>query len=427
MSIRILCTGDVHLGRRPSRIPEDLDAKALGPAAVWNSFVRSAIELKVHAVALTGDVVDQSNRFYEAFSVLQSGVKRLVDAGIAVYAVSGNHDCDVLPRLADQIPEFRLLGRGGKWEQVVIPSQDAPPVRLVGWSFPTKHVSTNPLSGFDIPTRSIATVGLLHCDYGAVDSPYAPVTSSDLASSGADAWLLGHIHKPEILSESSPLVLYPGSPQGLDPSERGPRGAWLVTIEPGRPPRAELLPLAALRWEQIDVPLDGVADEDALGESVIEAIQARHGEIRGLLGDAATVGCRLRLQGRTAIHRRLPSLTGVINTDLRPSIDGVEYFIEKIEDLSRPDRALEDIARTGDPAGLLARRLLILDSRAPVESYDELIDSGQKAIQKRRSAAVFASLDDGAEAPGREDVRDMLTRSGLKMLDSLLAQKEDPA
>ena len=94
MSIRILCTGDIHLGRRPSRVPESIDAHALGPTAAWKCFVRSAIELKVHAVVLTGDVVDASNRFYEAFSVLQSGVEQLVKAGITIYAVSGNHDWD---------------------------------------------------------------------------------------------------------------------------------------------------------------------------------------------------------------------------------------------------------------------------------------------------------------------------------------------
>ena len=113
MGVRILCIADVHLGRRPAHIPETIDARALGPAPAWHAFVRRAVELEVDAVALTGDVVDETNRFYEAFSVLQSGVKRLVDSGIPIFAVSGNHDFEVLPRLADRIPEFRLLGRGG--------------------------------------------------------------------------------------------------------------------------------------------------------------------------------------------------------------------------------------------------------------------------------------------------------------------------
>ena len=37
-----------------------------------------------------------------------------MDAGIAVIAVSGNHDTEVLPRLAREIPELRLLGAGAQ-------------------------------------------------------------------------------------------------------------------------------------------------------------------------------------------------------------------------------------------------------------------------------------------------------------------------
>jgi len=424
MSIRILCTGDVHLGRRPSRIPENIDAHALGPAAAWGLFVNSAIELKVHAACLTGDVVDASNRFYEAFSLLQSGVQKLVDAGIAVYAVSGNHDWDVLPRLADRIPEFRLLGRGGKWEQTVLPSKETPAVRLVGWSFPARHFSTNPLANLDPPKAGMATVGLLHCDCGASGGPYGPVALEDLADRNVDAWLLGHIHKPDIRSKSLPLVLYPGSPQGLNPGEPGAHGAWLVTIESGRPPKADHLPMEALRWEQIDVPLEGVGDEDALNATVIDAMRARHDEIRGEMSYTKAVGCRLRLQGRTAIHRRLASLTSGMRTDLKPPFDEVEYFIEKIEDLSRPDLDLEDIAGANDPAGLLARRLLILDRAAPEEAYLELIRAAGEAIHKRRSASAFVSLPDSTDPPGEEEVRDMLVSAGMRMLDNLLAQKE---
>jgi len=424
MSIRILCTGDVHLGRRPSRVPENIDAHALGPTAAWNCFVRSAIELKVHAAVLTGDVVDESNRFYEAFSVLQSGVEQLVKAGITIYAVSGNHDWEVLPRLAKRIPEFHLLGRGGRWEEAILPSEDMPAVRFLGWSFPARHVSTNPLAGLDPPKRGMATVGLLHCDCGAAGSSYGPTALGDLTGRGADAWLLGHIHKPDILSESLPLVLYPGSPQGLDPSERGAHGAWLVTIEPGRPPKADLLPLAALRWEQIDVPLEGVGDGDSLDATVIEAMRARHDEIHGEMGCTKAVGCRLRLQGRTAIHRLLASLSPDMRADLKPPFDQVEYFIEKIEDLSRPDLDLEDIARANDPAGLLARRLLLVDRGAPEEPYLDLIRAAGRAIGQQRSGSVFASLPDSTEQPGGEDVRGMLMKAGLNVLDRLLAQKE---
>ena len=423
-SIRILCTGDVHLGRRPSRVPETMDAHALGPTGVWKCFVRSAIELKVHAVVLTGDVVDESNRFYEAFSVLQSGVQQLAEAGIAILAVSGNHDWEVLPRLADRIPKFRLLGQGGRWHETFLQPPGLSQVRFMGWSFPARHISTNPLADYAPPTRPLPTIGILHCDCDAPGSSYGPVALAELRGKPAHAWLLGHIHKPGLLSESLPLILYPGSPQGLDPSEQGSHGAWLITIEPGQGPKAELLPLAALRWEQIDVPLEGVSDEESLGGTVIEAMRAKHNQIRDEMGHTRTVGCRLCLRGRTRLHRRLPSVTPEIQANLRPSFDDVEYFIEKIEDLSQPDLPLEDIARSNDPAGLLAKRLLLLDRQTPDESYHELIRAARQSIQRQRSSSVFASLPDSTDQPTDEEVRGMLRNVGLTMLDHLLAQKE---
>ena len=424
MGVRILCTGDVHLGRRPVRIPEGLGARALGPDRAWRRFVDAAIESQLEAVVLTGDAVDQSNRFYEAFSDLQSGVRRLVEAEIPIFAVSGNHDFNVLPRLADQMPGFRLLGRGGRWEEAVLHRQNVPVLRFCGWSFPANHVWKSPLDDYRPPADDLPTVGLLHCDCDAVGSSYGPVSLGKLRAKAPMAWLLGHVHKPGLLCESRPLVLYPGSPQGLDPGEPGAHGAWLVTIEPGRTPTAELRPLAALRWERIDLPLDEVADEDALGPAVVRALRARHDRIRGEMDLATAVGCRLRMLGRTPLHARLPGLEAGIRADLRPVFDGVEYFIEKIEVLSRPDLSLEDLARSNDPAGLLAGRLVLLERREPARAYGELIRKARRPIETSRSGSVFASLDDATGPPTDEQVRSVLIGAGLTMLDRLVSQKE---
>lgn len=424
MGLRILCTGDVHLGRRPRRIPDGIDARALGPSAVWESFVRAAIDGKVDAVALTGDVVDESNRFYEAYSILQSGVRSLVDAGVAVLAVAGNHDYEVLARLAGHIPEFRLLGRGGHWEQFVLQRPGMPPVRFQGWSFPARLVSRNPLADYTPPTDDLPTLGLLHCDCDASASSYAPVALAELKAKSPTAWLLGHIHKPAILSADLPLVLYPGSPQGLDPSEQGTHGAWLVTIEAGRPPTAECLPLAALRWEAIDLPLEKVTEEDALMSAVMTAMRERHEQIRGEMDHTKAVGCRLALRGRTAIHRRLPGLIDQMRDELRPPLDGVEYFIEKVTDLSRPEAALREIAGANDPAGLLAMRLIALDRREPSADCRELILRARRCIEDARAKAVFSSLPDSTEDPTEQQLRELLVKAGLAVLDNLLAQKE---
>lgn len=422
--IRILCAGDMHLGRRPTWVPETADLNALKPTAIWRSFVDTAIERKVDAVVLTGDVVDESNKFFEAYSALQSGIERLTESGISVVAVSGNHDFDVLPRLADQIPGFHLLGRGGQWQDFVLEKDGTSVVRFQGWSFPTRHVSHDPLMGYVVPTDELPTVGILHCDCNVPTSNYGPVSLASLKAKSPIVWLLGHVHKPGLLSDSHPLILYPGSSQGLDPSESGAHGAWLVSLGSEHAPTAELLPIARLRWEQVEISLDSVSDDDVFQRVAIEALQEQHQQIRRELGDTRWIGCRLHLVGRTPLHRSVPRLILDTRSNLIPEFEDVKYFIERVEDSSRPDIPLEDIARSHDLPGLLARRILILDSREPRESYRDLLYAARARIEEDRSRPQFASLPANDDPLSEEQVRNLLLKAGLHSLDELLSQKE---
>ncbi|HVS17599.1 MAG TPA: metallophosphoesterase, partial [Planctomycetota bacterium] len=118
----ILFVGDVHLGRRPARVPdlagEGIDTRELSPRAAFEAVVREARARSVDAVVFLGDVVDREEHFLEAWGTLRQGVAELLEDGIAVLAVAGNHDVVALPRLADEIEGFRLIGRGGVWETV---------------------------------------------------------------------------------------------------------------------------------------------------------------------------------------------------------------------------------------------------------------------------------------------------------------------
>ena len=424
MTIRILCTGDIHLGRRATQVPEATDPHVFRPTAAWQSFVDTAVERQVDIVVLTGDVVDETNKFYEAFSVLDAGVRRMVDEGIAVLAVAGNHDFDVLPRLADQIPDFHLLGRGGRWQEFIHEHNGAPAVRFQGWSFPARHMSNNPMATYSAPSDGVPTVGVLHCDCDVVRSVYGPVSLADLKGTGLLAWLLGHIHKPQVLSHEYPLIFYPGSLQGLDPGEPGMHSASLLTIGAGPSLEIERLALSGLRWEHLDVSVDSAEDEDSLQRALTGALRERHEGILGELGQTSLIACRLRLLGRTSMHRSLPSLIPTIESDLRPEFDGVEYFIESIENLSKPDISLEEIARSTDPAGLLARRLLLLERREPTEEYQDIVERAKRSIEEARGVSQFAALQSDAVSIGQEQVRGLLLQSGLRALDELLAQKE---
>lgn len=65
MSLRLLMTGDLHLGRSSSRLPDALKHEARA-ATAWGRIVDLALAEQVSAVLLSGDVADESNRFWEA-------------------------------------------------------------------------------------------------------------------------------------------------------------------------------------------------------------------------------------------------------------------------------------------------------------------------------------------------------------------------
>ena len=96
-NLNLLCTGDVHLGRHPTRIPSEIDGQQFSPKSVWQSTVNEAIRRRVDAVVITGDVVDRENRYFEAYGAFEAGISRLEAEEIPV--VAGVVVCNV--------PQFR--------------------------------------------------------------------------------------------------------------------------------------------------------------------------------------------------------------------------------------------------------------------------------------------------------------------------------
>ncbi|NUP98122.1 MAG: metallophosphoesterase, partial [Planctomycetaceae bacterium] len=146
MAFELFAVGDIHLGRTPQGLPAGFEPERFSPRAAWREAVEEALRRKVDAVVLLGDVVDHDRNFLEAYSPLKQGVEKLLAAGIRVVAVVGNHDVEVLPRLAREIAGLRLIGAGGAWEELELSGRDQTTLRLVGWSFPRARVTEDPVA-----------------------------------------------------------------------------------------------------------------------------------------------------------------------------------------------------------------------------------------------------------------------------------------
>lgn len=426
--MKILCTADVHIGRRPTRLPDSIDRAALSCAQSWTALVDRAIEERVNLLLVAGDLVDQANRFYEAAGAVEAGVRALAARGITTLAVAGNHDHDTLPWIASlfQADEFRLLGGGGCWERHTIREDGRAVLHVDGWSFPAGVVTEDPVPQLPrSPRDGVPVIGLLHADLDQPASRHTPVSLAGLRSTPVDFWLLGHVHRRTQLEHpGAATVLYPGSLQAMDPGEPGVHGPWLVEIDAGGRFEVRQIPLSTVRYETVEVSVEGVAEEGEVERRVVDAVHAALRGIEGEAGPLRYLSLRMRLTGRTRLHRWLERRTWEDVAGLEARHGELRGVVERLEVATRPERDLDALIHGHDPPALLARLVRNLESGELSGHEGELVRSALARAEQVRGARQYLPLDDRQVACPEAHVRALLEEQALLLLDELLAEQE---
>lgn len=422
----------MHLGRLPSRVPVGSAdgimpvVTDLGPGAAWRRTAEEAVAREVDAVVLAGDVVHGANDVFKGAAALNEGLRLLAGAGIPVLAVAGNHDTRVLPELARR-GGITLLGAGGTWSAAEIVPAGRPRVRVVGWSFPEARWPHSPLATPPPPRqRDRVTLGVLHADLDMAGSPYAPVSSSDLAATGYAAWLMGHVHLPgEPSGGGRPFYL--GSLCGLDPTETGVHGPVLVSVAADGEVAMRRLPLAPLRWVAADLDLTGTGRtaEDLptlVNNAMLDACADGAPDDDGALA----VGIRLRLTGDVSdpeavrgAAARLRAAKPVIPTGRAAA------FLDRLDDEVRRAADLTALAAHETPPGLLARRILVLEGADVVCGVADPGNWRRQLLEEaRRRIADADSIDQfGLLPPGITD--EEVRREAVAVARLLLERLDD--
>ncbi|MET0844156.1 MAG: exonuclease SbcCD subunit D [Mycetocola sp.] len=278
--MRILHTSDWHIGRtfHGHSTIENLRSVLATLAVV----VR---EREVDVVAVSGDIFDSATPAAESYTVLESAVMALREAGATVVLTSGNHDSATrlgfMSRFSG-LAGVHVVTRHDQHDQPITLNDEHGPVHFYGIPYLEPSLirhhypdaalrSHEQVLGFvmdrirtDLAARGGRSLVLSHCfavnvaatdadngtsvvhtsdverDITAGGIDYVPLSVFD----GPDYVALGHLHGRSSLSDR---VRYSGAPLHYSFSEAAkPRGGWLVDLDAAG--------LASVDWIDLPVP-----------------------------------------------------------------------------------------------------------------------------------------------------------------------------
>ncbi|MCF8380270.1 MAG: DNA repair exonuclease [Bacteroidales bacterium] len=428
MSIKILSTADLHLGKSSSGIP--VNADEISTKFTWKRIVDYSIENSIDILLLAGDIVDRDNRYYEAVGQLETGFKRLKEAGITVFVVAGNHDFDVFPQIVKsrQFNNVELLGFNGEWELKKF-SKNGKEIQFIGWSFSQQYIREDPLIAFNLDTidPTIPAIGLLHGEAGIRDSKYAPIDIKNLENKPVTAWILGHIHKPQELKKNSPLIWYPGSPHAMSAKETGMHGPLLLTIEKDTI-QALTIPLSPVRYRTIDISVTNTIDENGLRDKITSSIFTDTSDILEELENVSFLVYDISLTGEHSRINEADHWAQPIKDNLDLDLEsGTKVSVRKVINNIIP--AIGDLSRLAadpTPAGILAESILAIQNGESTDFLKELSVKFIRQTNEINNSGTYQALRSSGKLNEltNESVNEMLLKECKRLLAELLSQQE---
>lgn len=393
MAIKILATGDIHIGKRSSGINEN--PEELATKETWKRLVDYVVKNEIDVLALSGDIVDKDNRFFEAIGPLQTGFQRLKQAGVEVFMVAGNHDYKVLNDIAasSQYENVHLLGENGKWE-VINYEKNGLQMQFIGWSFFSQHHKDDPFLSYseDLIDHDLPVLGLVHGEVDIPESFYAPIELGNLINSKVDTWVLGHIHKPTVLRDSSPYVCYPGSPHALSAKETGKHGSVLITIEDKKRVETEMISFSPIRYESLVVDITEDVDESSLRSIVTSKLIDYSKEIITELDDVLFLVCDLDFKGE---HNQIQEfgfwLRNLGDLNLETETD-TRILVRKTSINLSPKVNLIELSKQTSPVGILANAILAIENNESTPFLDKLYENWQDKQESFNKANTYLPL-----------------------------------
>jgi exonuclease SbcD len=286
--MRILHFADLHLGVETygKTDPQTgLSTRLVDFLRALDELVDYAVEERVDLVLFCGDAYKSREPSQTHQREFARRIRRLVDAGIPVFLLVGNHDLPAAVSRATSLEIYDTLlgtsenqGLGGVYVAgkpgTHVVATAAGPVQVVAlpWLTPGRFLAREGLTGPDGRSLTIDQVlermeeaaGRFVEEQGEALDPDAPsllaahaALTGSLVREGSEKWMtvgrypellkstlhpqlfdyvaLGHMHQKQVLDGTTPMV-YPGSLARVDfGEEEGEKGFYVVELDPQQP------------------------------------------------------------------------------------------------------------------------------------------------------------------------------------------------
>lgn len=414
-SVRFVHAADLHLDAPFKGIdatdPRVREALVASTYDALDSLVAACIGHAADFLVIAGDVYNDSERSLRAEFAFRDACVKLAEAGVRVYIARGNHDPASGRSAGLTLPDNVHVFSEHEVERVAFERDGEVVCALYGRSFRTAAERTNLAADFARDAGDPLAIGVLHANVGGRTDhePYAPCSLEDLRSARMDYWALGHIHKPEVLSEQ-PAIAYSGCTQGLSPNESGLRGCRVVTLDASGV-ASEAVPTSSVVWTRESVDAAGLESVEDVLRALAEAVDRA-----GRSSDGRPSVLRVELAGRSTAHGTLarPGVLRDILADVRASALERDpwVWVDRITDTTRSAFDIDTLRDSADFAGDLVRL-----------TDDLLADDRRLLALVEGAAAPVLSAIDTRDTPVL-DAAALLERARDLALDRMLAEED---
>jgi len=259
MAPRVMHVADTHLGRSFGFLGDRTEERRRDLLATFERICESALHHDVAALLIAGDLFDTHNPSTDLAGAVRGQFGRLVRAGVRVFVIPGNHD-DYWYRdsIWRQSFEGVTVFTSERFQTETF-SAGGETLSIHGLAY-NADACADPLAELQ-PVDGSINIALLHAtvdppEHFAVERRYYPLGRERLRDSGLNYVALGHIHRQETFRDAGRIyACYPGSPEGLDMTERGRR--YVALLDFAGSPQLDLLPVNARTVEQWEVDVTG--------------------------------------------------------------------------------------------------------------------------------------------------------------------------